>query len=112
MQRTGSVRNNRVSPDLQEERDKCNFNQAELTEILYGGKANREEYLSWAREMENDPILRNNEQWYELTREEMMEKQFQKLRRFYEINREKYFYNQKATYSAYFYSTTQGLVIL
>lgn len=110
MERTGSIKEKRVSPDLLEERAKCNFNQEELTEIIYGGKELRDEYLSWHKDMEKDPILQNNEKFYEMTREEMMENQMRKIKRLYELNREKYFFKQKATYNAYFYSSLQGLV--
>ena len=31
----GSIRNKKVNPDLQEERDKIDFDQEELTKIIY-----------------------------------------------------------------------------
>ena len=34
----GSFKNKVVASDLQEERDKCAFNQTEFTTIIYGGK--------------------------------------------------------------------------
>lgn len=40
MDRTGSIKKKIVSPDLQEERDKCNFNQNEMAELLYETKEN------------------------------------------------------------------------
>jgi hypothetical protein len=47
MERTGSVKRKIVSQDLQEERDKCNFDKKELREILEGGKENVELLDSW-----------------------------------------------------------------
>jgi hypothetical protein len=35
---TGSIKNQIVAQDLEDERKKCNFNQAELTESWFGGK--------------------------------------------------------------------------
>ena len=38
IQRTGSVRQQIVSPDLLKERQNCNFDQQELKFFLYGGQ--------------------------------------------------------------------------
>lgn len=42
-------------------------------------------------DMESDPILLNTEKWYDMTREEQLELGFQRARRVYELNKEKYY---------------------
>ena len=68
--RPGSIKNKIVASDLEEERLKSNFNGQELTESWFGGKQALEDYKSMMAIMENDPILRNTEKWYDMTREE------------------------------------------
>ena len=60
-------------------------------------------------DFDNDQILRNDEKWYDLTREEQMVKNMQKVKRLYEMNKQKYFHNVG---NMYFYPTHlfQGLV--
>jgi hypothetical protein len=73
MQRNlGSIKNKIVATDLQEERDKGNFNKEEMSEILYEDKAFLSLYRDWIRVMESDKVLTNTEKWYEMTREEKM----------------------------------------
>lgn len=62
--RTGSIKDKVVAADLQEERDKCNFNQKDLTIFLYDGKKSYERFLDWYKDMESDPILRNSHEFY------------------------------------------------
>jgi hypothetical protein len=69
----GSIKNKIVASDLEEERNKCNFNKDELTDILFGGREIYEEIKADLDIMESDPILRNTEKWYDFTREEMFE---------------------------------------
>ena len=73
MERTGSIKNKRVAVDLQEERNLCNFNMQEMTELLYDSKEFVELYHSYSRDFENDPILRSTEKFYDMTREEQIE---------------------------------------
>lgn len=71
-QELGSIKNKIVATDLLEERAKCNFNMNEMALLLYGGKEELDIVKGWVSEMEGDSILRNNEKWYEMTREEQM----------------------------------------
>jgi hypothetical protein len=48
--------------------------------------------------MENDPILRSSEKWYDYTREEMYEVMLKKVRRYWDLHKEKYFINYKFNY--------------
>lgn len=70
MERTGSIKNKIVSPDLIEERQKCNFNSQELTEFLYNGKENVNKIQDYIETIDKDPILRNSHKFYDMTREE------------------------------------------
>jgi len=72
MERTGSIKEKRVAIDLLEERQKCNFDQLELSHFIYG-KEKYEDYLQAQRLLEDDPILRGSEKFYEMSRPEMME---------------------------------------
>lgn len=49
-------------------------------------------------EVEGDEILRNTEQWYDMTREEQWENLFKKAKRFYEVNKGKYYQNYDVSY--------------
>jgi len=64
----------------------------------FGGKEMLDTYRDHIQAMENDPILRNNEKWYDMTREEQIEHNFKRARRAYEINKEKYYHNYDVTY--------------
>ncbi len=62
-----------------------------MTESWFGSRDKWEEYKALMAEVEGDEILRNTEKWYDMTREEQWENLFQKAKRFYEINKEKYY---------------------
>lgn len=49
-------------------------------------------------DMESDPILVNTHKWYDMTREEQLELNFQRARRIYELNKEKYYHNYNVDY--------------
>lgn len=66
--------------------------------------------MSFVKDMENDPILINNEKWYELTREEQYEIMLKKVRRYYDAYRDKYFTNYKFSYIPWWTIAFQGLV--
>lgn len=68
----GSIREKKVNPDLQEERDKCNFDQKELTRIIYGNDIESHENLK--KVIGADKDLQPTFEFYEMTREEMMER--------------------------------------
>lgn len=52
--------------------------------------------------MENDPILRNSEKWYDMTREEQWETLFKKAKRIYEIDRVRFYHKYKVAYIPWF----------
>lgn len=108
--RPGSIKNKIIASDLEEERLKANFNQAELTESWFGGKDKWEEYKNLIAEIDRDDILRNTEKWYDMTREEQWENLFKKARRFYEINKEKYYHNYEVSYIPWYSAGVQGIV--
>lgn len=73
---TGSIKNKIVAQDLLEERSHKNFDQEELTVALFGGKEELTDFREHIALMESDPILRNTEKWYDMTREEQMHDHF------------------------------------
>lgn len=108
--RTGSIKDKIVAPDLLEERAKRNFDAEELTHALYGGKQGYDEYVRIHTFIESDPILRNDEKFYEMTREEQMEVLFKKVRRSYELDKDNYYLNQGESYFHWAASVLQGVV--
>lgn len=56
---TGSVKRQYVAPDLQEEREKLAFDQAELGVFLTGGAAFEAKYRRMVDTFGADPALRN-----------------------------------------------------
>ena len=86
-----------MSKDLQEERDRIDFKQTYLSEVLWGGKADLEAYKSSQKEIDDDEILRNKFEYYDMTREETMIDHMKKANRAFVLNREKYYFNKKTT---------------
>ena len=89
--RLGSIKNKVVASDLEEERKKCNFDQKELSTHIWGGQ-HTYSYVKgiWA-DLLSDKGLQATEKWYDMTREEMMEDALKRLRRYYDLFRDKYF---------------------
>lgn len=78
--RTGSVRRGAVSIDLAEERQKCSFDQKEMGVFLGGGQ---ERYDFWKESLDkfgNDPELRNSFEYEQMTRVEMMEDLWRRMK--------------------------------
>jgi hypothetical protein len=68
----GSIHERKVNPDLQEERDKCNFDQAELTKVIYGNNVVlHKDFSAW---VQKEPLLQAGPAFYDMTREEQMER--------------------------------------
>ena len=68
----GSIREKKVNPDLQEERAKCNFDRAELTQVIYGNNVDlHKDFIAF---FEKRPHLQTDFSFYEMTREEMLER--------------------------------------
>jgi len=72
MERTGSIKEKRVAIDLLEERQKCNFDQLELSHFIYG-KRQYEDYLEKQKIVEADSILGGTEKFFDMTRSELIE---------------------------------------
>ncbi len=110
MQKLGSWKNKVVAPEMKEERDKCNFDQNEMSELLYGGKEWLDTVKGWNKDFDSDQILRNSEKWYEMTRAEQLEINMAKMKQLYLTNKEKYYHKLGLVY---FYPQNffQGLVI-
>jgi hypothetical protein len=66
----GSVKNKIVNSDLEEERNKCDFDRVELELLLKGGEESMARINGLLSDMESDPILRHSEKYYEMSREE------------------------------------------
>jgi len=88
-----SVSRKEVHPDLIKERNNGNFDSKEIAVFMRGGQENYDKYNDFITTMENDPILCSSHKFYEMTREEMMISQSQKLRRLWDLDKEKYFLN-------------------
>ena len=80
----GSWKNKIVASDLQEERDKCDFDQAEaLTTSI--------DVVEWAatqdahKYMVEHPELANTHKFYDMTRQEQMEHMFKKSKYAYKV---------------------------
>jgi len=68
IQRTGSVNNKIVSPDLIKERQNCQFDQQELKVFLYGGQAVYEKCTEFEKLMVKHPKeLGNNHKFREMS---------------------------------------------
>lgn len=65
----GSVKRNIVNPDMQEERDKCNFNKTELAEFIIS-KQTIDEMTVLKEEIEKDSRLQTGLDFLEMSREE------------------------------------------
>ena len=68
----GSLREKKVNGDLQEERDLLDFDQKELTHLIYGGMYER--HVEFKDMVANHPIMQAGIEFYEMTREEQMER--------------------------------------
>ncbi|CDW76918.1 acyl-coenzyme a oxidase [Stylonychia lemnae] len=66
----GSVSARRVNPDLLEERQKCDFDQQELTKIFYGSSyMNHKKYQ---KIINDNPTLHGNPDYYDMDRNQQM----------------------------------------
>ena len=68
----GSIKNQIVASDLLEERKNCNFDQAELWDLILT-KKHVEYFKKIVKVMESDPLLTNSHKYYDMTRAEQME---------------------------------------
>ncbi len=67
----GSIADNKVNPDLEEERQKKDFDDVELTKLIYGYS---HDYLrSIIKAFEDNPTLQIGPKLYEMSRQEIIE---------------------------------------
>jgi Acyl-coenzyme A oxidase N-terminal len=81
-----------INISLKEERQQIDFNQEQLTNIIWGGKEKLDRHRNLMQIFANDPILKNDHYSYEFSREESMERQYQKIARIYKLNIEELTY--------------------
>jgi Acyl-coenzyme A oxidase N-terminal len=108
--RHGSIKNKVVASDLEEERKHLNFDQRELTNLVWGGPHEHARILDLVKDMEADPVLKCSEKWYDYSREEQQEVLLQRMRKYYDLYRDKYFTNFKQHMTPWWTISFQGLV--
>ena len=91
LSRTGSVKRGIVSPDLLEERAKCNFDQEELRLFLHGGEDRLRVWKNMIKVFGDDPELRNTLEFHDMTPHEMQENLWKRLKVAYEKHRDFFF---------------------
>jgi hypothetical protein len=72
-----------INISLKEERLAIDFNQEQLAHFIWGNEANLKRHRTLQEHVANDPILKNDHFMYDLTREEYIEKMYQKIARVY-----------------------------
>ncbi len=73
-----------ININLKEERARIDFDQEQLANIVWGGAENLNHIRKMMNLFSNDPILKNTHFYYEMTREEKMAYNYEKLPRIYE----------------------------
>ncbi len=68
----GSIRERKVNPDLEEERKKVNFDQLELTKLIYAQFYDM--HCQYKQMVQENPDMANSLDFYDMTREEQMER--------------------------------------
>lgn len=95
-----------IDISLKEERSKIDFDQEQLTTLLWGGKESLNRHRHLMDFCSNDPVLKNEPCKYELTREETLEEQYKKMSRLYKLNIEDFTYK-----NIFYYVLLIGTVI-
>ena len=87
----GSIKNKVVAPELLEERANCNFDQAEMKQVM--SPIMNEVIEQCAKDIKEDPFLAEtvSQKYYEMTREEMSFMWMKKMSHLWFKNREFYF---------------------
>jgi len=76
-----------INPTLDEERQRCNFDQEQVAEIMWGSKQSLTQFRKIRDLMAKDPILQNTVAWNDLERDEQMEDGYRKLNRKMKISK-------------------------
>ena len=75
----GSVKRQTVNQDLQEERDKCNFDQSQLAEFLFGPQV-----ITFVKKMHaiisTIPGITSSVEYFEMSRHDQMAEWWRRLR--------------------------------
>jgi len=91
IRKTGSVKKGIVATDLLEEREKCAFDQEELRRFLMGGDAKYNKTKEVFDMIGNDPELRNNIEFLELTPHEQQENLWKRINVMYKKHKKLFF---------------------
>ena len=86
---SGSWKNKIVASDLQEERDKCDFDMNEARMFSRQGKLVDAAVV--AEILELHPALQNTHKFYDMTREEKMKDWFRKTNYAYKLKKKEWF---------------------
>ena len=73
-----------ININLKEERTRIDFDQEQLANVVWGGAENMNHIRKMMSLFSNDPVLKNTHFYYEMTREEKMAYNYEKLPRIYE----------------------------
>jgi acyl-CoA oxidase len=103
MQRADKIRRKNLNL-LQKERANCDFDMVDMGSLIHGSREKLEKYVKIAKKFAKDPILRNNTDYHNLTREEKMHVGNQKLQRLTEVINESLTSENAWLYSGYFHS--------
>lgn len=87
--------------NLVQERKALDFSREQLSILLYDGEAGLKRHRHLAKLLSSDPMTRSSHFYYEMTREEAMEFQYQKMSRLYAIAPEQIDYKNVFSYIAY-----------
>ena len=91
LRKTGSVKKGIVATDLLEERAKCAFDQEELRRFIMGGEIKYNKTKEIFDLIGNDPELRNNLEFLELTPHEMQENLWKRINVMYAKHKKLFF---------------------
>ena len=90
----GSIRRQYVNPDLQEERDRCNFDPIEVENFITVPGA-REHYAKTTLHHMEHPELKSHPYFLELDRDTQQKLQWERAAKLMKIDPDYYFYNVK-----------------
>ena len=93
-----------------EERKNLDFDQKELTYLLFGSQKVHKDYHDLVSLITSDPILRRDYSWFEMSREQKIENYLMQVRRLYDLGKEKYFLKNENDYFTWIYYVYHGNV--
>ena len=88
----GSIERKITATELVEERAKCNFDMAEMEDIIFKKSPEvKAQFKGLWDDLQNDPVLKTTHQYYEWTREEIQYNWMKKLNYMYHKDKKRYF---------------------